>query len=107
MLTHGRLQPENPARVVVIGARGFIGRGLVRLLAEAAIPCLPLSSADVDLSTPGAADRLAQRLHPSAVVGMLSALRSEKRRVGKESVRPRRSRLHACPSKKTTQYSYE
>src|SRR3546814_4583706 len=69
MLTHGRLQPENPARVVVIGARGFVGRGLVRLLAEAAMPCLPLSSADVDLAAPGAADRLAQQLQPADAIG--------------------------------------
>src|SRR3546814_3402126 len=80
MLTHGRLRPENPARVVVIGARGFVGRGLVRLLAEAAMPCLPLSSADVDLAAPGAADRLAQQLQPADAVVMLAALTPDKGR---------------------------
>lgn len=80
MLTHGHLQPVNPARVVVIGARGFVGRTLVRLLAQAGIPCLALSSAQVDLAAGGAGDFLAQQFRPTDAVVMLAALTPDKGR---------------------------
>ncbi|MFC3674858.1 NAD-dependent epimerase/dehydratase family protein [Ferrovibrio xuzhouensis] len=80
MLNHGRQEPVKPERVAVIGAKGFVGRRLASLLAETAIPCLALSSADIDLSTTGAADRLAQQLRPTDAVVMLAALTPDKGR---------------------------
>ena len=70
----------NPARVVVLGARGFIGRTLVPVLQRAGIAALPVSSADLDLATDGAADRLAAMLQPHDAVVMLAALTPDKGR---------------------------
>ena len=70
----------NPARVVLLGARGFIGRTLVSVLQRAGIAALPVSSADLNLATDGAADRLAAMLQPHDAVVMLAALTPDKGR---------------------------
>lgn len=80
MLNHLHDRPINPARVVVLGARGFIGRTLVTVLQRAGIAALPVSSADLDLATDGAADRLAAMLQPHDAVVMLAALTPDKGR---------------------------
>src|ERR1017187_6876344 len=74
MLTHRNPEPEPPARVVVLGARGFIGRTLVAALRRAGIAALPVSREDLDLAADGAADRLAAMLEPDDAVVMLAAL---------------------------------
>jgi UDP-glucose 4-epimerase len=80
MLNHLNEKPMNPARVVVLGARGFIGRTLVSALRCAGIATLPVSSADLNLATDGAADRLAAMLQPHDTVVMLAALTPDKGR---------------------------
>ena len=64
MLTHLRARPEAPARIVVMGAGGFIGGAIAARAAAAGIPTLALTRADVDLLAADAADRLAGLLRP-------------------------------------------
>ena len=80
MLTHLNSEPKRPVRVVVLGARGFIGRTLVAALQHAGIAVLPVSSTDIDLTTDGAAGRLGAMLQPHDAVVMLSALTPDKGR---------------------------
>lgn len=64
MLTHLHETPRNPARVVVVGATGFVGGALVEHLAQNGISHLALSRAEVDLMAAGAGERLAEFLRP-------------------------------------------
>ena len=80
MLNHLNEKPINPARVIVLGARGFIGRALVAALQQNRITALPVSSADLDLTTENAGDRLATMLQPDDAVVLLSALTPDKGR---------------------------
>lgn len=80
MLTHRNEQPCNPARVVVMGAGGFVGRALCSRLEDRGIATLPLTSRDIDLCASDAADALAARLEPTDSLVMLSALTPDKGR---------------------------
>jgi nucleoside-diphosphate-sugar epimerase len=80
MLNHLNSEPKSPARVVVLGARGFIGHTLVAALQKSGIATLPISSVDLDLTADGASDRLAAMLQPHDSVVMLAALTPDKGR---------------------------
>jgi len=80
MLIHLNPEPKAPARVVVLGARGFIGRTLVAALQKTGIAMLPVSSRDLDLTTDAAGDQLAAMLRPQDALVMLSALTPDKGR---------------------------
>src|SRR3546814_2488308 len=72
-----------PARVVVIGSRGVIGRAALDAFSGAPAgrpPVVGLSSADVDLTGDGAARELAGLLRPADAVVVLSALTPDKGR---------------------------
>jgi nucleoside-diphosphate-sugar epimerase len=58
MLEHGTSKPEKPARVVIIGAAGFVGGSIVSLLKRESVPVLALGRKEVDLLTPDAAEKL-------------------------------------------------
>ncbi len=74
MLTHHHPSPVAPARVVVLGARGFVASSLLAHLAAANVSTLGLSSADLDLTAPAAAEALAARLRPDDALVFVSAL---------------------------------
>ncbi len=78
MITHTSERPVEPARVVVLGAGGFIGRAVMAMLARAGIRALGLRSADIDLAGDDAADRLVQLLEPDDAVVMLAAITPDK-----------------------------
>ena len=80
MISHATARPRNPARVVVLGSRGFIGKALMEKLRAQDVPTLGLGSADIDLAAPPAADKLAAALKPSDAVVMLSALTPDRGR---------------------------
>jgi nucleoside-diphosphate-sugar epimerase len=80
MITHLNAAPQTPERVVLLGARGFIGAALRRLLDSRKIPSLALTSTDLDLSDAAAGDRLAARLRPGDAAVMLAALTPDKGR---------------------------
>ena len=80
MLNHLNERPNNPARVVILGARGFIGRVLVEALQRESIITLPVSSFDLDLAVENAGDQLAAMLQPGDAIVLLSALTPDKGR---------------------------
>ncbi|MBX3454242.1 NAD(P)-dependent oxidoreductase [Ferrovibrio sp.] len=81
MLTHHReATGAQLPRVVVIGARGFIGRALCRRLTAAGMSHLPLTSAEIDLTKAEAGAALAGVLREGDAVVLLSALTPDKGR---------------------------
>lgn len=79
MLIHAReLTP--PERVVLLGARGFVGAAIRKRLEAEKFRLLALTSADIDLSAPPAVDRLAAALRPDDAIVMLAALTPDKGR---------------------------
>jgi UDP-glucose 4-epimerase len=74
MLRHLSASAHPPSRVVVIGARGFVGGALVKRLRRDGVPTLALSRAALDLLAPGAAASLAALLMPTDAVVAVSAL---------------------------------
>ncbi len=69
MLTHQIPSPGiAPARVVVVGAAGFVGGAVVKRLRSAGVEVLRLGRGDVDLLMPDAAERLGQQLRDGDAV---------------------------------------
>jgi nucleoside-diphosphate-sugar epimerase len=86
MLTHVpptrmlHVPPVNPDRVLVLGATGFIGRRLADCLDAAAVPCVRVGSADLDLSGRDARARLLTLIQPGDAVVFLSAITRDRGR---------------------------
>ena len=80
MLKHGQVPAADPARLVVLGTRGVIGRELCALCDRQGVPLRPLSSVDLDLLEDDAADRLVAELRADDNLVMLSALTPDKGR---------------------------
>jgi nucleoside-diphosphate-sugar epimerase len=74
MLHHLNERPSAPQRVVVIGARGFVGAAIARNLRGRGVETLALSRGDVDLLQPGAGKKLASLLQPGDALVAVSAL---------------------------------
>ncbi|TMH79935.1 MAG: class I SAM-dependent methyltransferase [Betaproteobacteria bacterium] len=80
MITHQSPAAHNPERVVLLGARGFIGAAIHKELDARRIPSLALSSVDLNLAEAAAADKLAAALKATDAVVMLAALTPDKGR---------------------------
>jgi UDP-glucose 4-epimerase len=80
MLTHGTTHPRLPARVVVLGARGFISRHLQDWCAQSEAPVLAIASKSVDLTRTESFGDLAGLLRPDDAIVMTSALTPDKGR---------------------------
>src|SRR5882672_3885091 len=80
MIAHLSPVPKNPGRVVLLGARGFIGAAIRKELDARRIPSLVLASADLNLAEAAAADKLAAALKATDAVVMLAALTPDKGR---------------------------
>ena len=80
MLVHHNTHPERPARVVVLGAGGVLGKALLKLLEAEGVATLAIGSADIDLQSPDAADKLKAKLTVDDAVVFLSALTPDKGR---------------------------
>jgi UDP-glucose 4-epimerase len=63
-----------PRRVVILGARGFIGGAINERLAAEGVRTVPLGRSEVDLAAPGARQQLGSILQPSDVLVVVSAL---------------------------------
>jgi UDP-glucose 4-epimerase len=79
-LTHAHDTPQNPARVVVLGAGGFLGRRLVQAATAAGTTAVGIGQRDIDLADESAGKRLAERLRPQDVLVFLAALTPDKGR---------------------------
>ena len=73
MLEHLNGSGERPARVVVLGAAGFVGGAIVERLARAGTNVLALGRADVDLLAADASERLIRLFEPTDAVVAASA----------------------------------
>jgi nucleoside-diphosphate-sugar epimerase len=73
MLQHLNGEPSLPERTVVIGAAGFVGNALMRRLERAGGNALGLTRKDVDLTMPGASERLANVLRSLDAVVAVAA----------------------------------
>src|SRR4051812_21231445 len=80
MLKHLHPQPRSPARVVVLGAHGFIAARLQAWCAREAIACRAVSSAQVDLTQPDGAAKLAALLRPDDALVLASSVPPDKGR---------------------------
>jgi UDP-glucose 4-epimerase len=80
MLTHRNAHPEKPARVVVLGAGGVLGKALLKRLKTDGIAVLGLGSSEIDLTEPTAAEELLALLRADDAVVFLSALTPDKGR---------------------------
>lgn len=78
MIAHECLHPTRPARVVLLGATGVIGRAVSTILQREEIPLVSLSSKKLDLLSSDAADQLAKVLRPGDALLVLSCLPSSK-----------------------------
>ena len=74
MLEHLNPSAQPPARVVIMGAGGFVGGALAARLARDGVPVLSLGRRDVDLLATGAAERLAAMLRADDAFVAVSAL---------------------------------
>lgn len=74
MLTHLATAPVRPARVVVIGAGGFIGAAIADRLERDAVPVLRLGRREVDLLAADAAERLSGLLREGDAVVAAAAI---------------------------------
>jgi UDP-glucose 4-epimerase len=73
MLEHMNPVPSNPARVVVLGAGGFVGSASVGRLERGGIEVLGLARTDLDLLHEGASTRLAAELRSDDALLVISA----------------------------------
>lgn len=80
MLTHLHATPTKPARVVILGARGFLSRHLQSALQAREIPFDALASSEVDLTRPESVEQLVARIRPDDTVVMMSTLTPDKGR---------------------------
>lgn len=73
MLNHRNEKPLPPKRVVILGAKGFVGATLVNRLSEARIATLALGRAELDLSEKEAGLQLANLLRPEDALVVITA----------------------------------
>jgi UDP-glucose 4-epimerase len=79
-VSHAHPGPHKPARVVVLGAGGFLGSRLLAACASAGISAVGLGTRDFDLADAAAGARLAAQLRPKDVLVFLSAITPDKGR---------------------------
>lgn len=74
MLHHGFASEQAPARVVVLGAGGFVGAAICRRLKARGVSVLELGRGQVDLLVPTASETLAGHLQPDDALVAVSAI---------------------------------
>lgn len=79
-VAHRHPVDRKPARVVLIGARGFVGTAIRELLDRRGVDHLALTSTELDLLDIAAGDKLAASLRADDAVVMLAALTPDKGR---------------------------
>jgi len=74
MLKHLNTKFVKPNRVVVLGAKGFVGSAVINKLNSRAIDVLGLTRDEVDLITPNSDTKLANYLKPDDVIVIAAAI---------------------------------
>lgn len=80
MLKHHNIEAKAPARVVLLGANGFVGLALAKHLTATGAQVVAFGRDKIDLTADDAADRLAKELRPDDAVVFLAALTPDKGR---------------------------
>jgi len=80
MLIHQFPNAVQPARVVILGAGGFLASELGRVLEQAKVAVRPVHPQEIDLTDAAAADRVAALLEPQDAVIMPAGLTPDKGR---------------------------
>lgn len=80
MLKHHNAHAKAPARVVILGANGFVGRALAGHLSARGVSAAVFGRDKIDLAADDAADKLASELRADDAVVFLSALTPDKGR---------------------------
>lgn len=73
MLNHIHDKAIKPKRVVILGAKGFVGSTTVKRLKAADIEVLAIGREDIDLAAPHAAEQLLKQLRSDDVLVVISA----------------------------------
>lgn len=73
MFEHLNTNPISPDRVVILGAKGFVGGAVAAILQEKGIPTLALGRQDLDLLAEGAGEKLGKILKPTDSLLFVSA----------------------------------
>lgn len=73
MLKHHNEQAVSPKRVVILGAKGFVGNAISQCLSTKEIPVIALGREDLDLELNNAGEQLANILRPTDTLIMVSA----------------------------------
>lgn len=102
VIAHQYPNPRIPDRVVVIGARGFIGKAVLNRLESESVNALALTSDDIDLTAPAAAERLAVEIKSTDAVVMLAALTPDKGRDTATLMRNLTMMQHLCAALEKT-----
>ena len=82
MIQHLNSSRNKPARVIVLGGSGFVGKALVTHLEVHGIPAVSIASANMDLIKPESTQQLQGLLRPDDALAFCSALTPDK---GKDS----------------------
>jgi UDP-glucose 4-epimerase len=80
MLTHNAVAPVRPARVVILGGRGFVGKRLAERLQTEGITVRCIGRDAIDLAADNAEEKLLGELQPDDAVVVLAALTPDKGR---------------------------
>lgn len=79
-MIHRYQPPGPPARVVVLGSSGFVGREVVAHLSSLDVTTLPLTSSDLDLRRPEATNQLRAIIHQDDILVITSAITPDRGR---------------------------
>lgn len=101
MIQHNLPETTKPARVVVLGASGFVARDLLRTLAQQGIETLPVASSEVDLTAPESVAALQQRLRSEDSLVFVSALTPDRGRDIRTLMRNLSMAEHVCAALET------
>jgi UDP-glucose 4-epimerase len=74
VLTHKNQNPQKPARVVIVGAGGFVGGAITAQLVKEQVPVLGITRKEIDLLQRDAGKTLAAKLRDDDCVVFVSAL---------------------------------
>lgn len=102
MIAHGFAEPRQPARVVLLGSRGFVGAAIARRLITESVNHIGIGSSEVDLSDASAVAKLTGILKPTDAVVMLSALTPDKGRDAATLMKNLAMMQHLCRALETT-----
>lgn len=96
MLSHQFTVPQQPTRVVLLGAKGFLSVALAEALREEAIVCRLVGSQEVDLIDSSAVEKLVGIVQPDDVVIITAALTPDKGRDVTTLMKNLRMAEHLC-----------